>query len=75
MKMKKLCFYGALTVWLIGLTFIGRAQAAPVDTKMFSASGIQVDVTAANAAAAREQAMQEGQKKALMVVMERITPS
>lgn len=75
MKMKKLCFYGALTAWLIGWAFVGRAQAAPVDTKMFSASGIQVDVTAANAAAAREQAMQEGQKKALMVVMERITPS
>ncbi len=75
MKMKKLCFYGALTAWLIGWAFVGRAQAAPVDTKMFSASGIQVDVTAANAAAAREQAVQEGQKKALMVVMERITPS
>lgn len=75
MKMKKLCFYGALTAWLIGWAFVGRAQAAPVDTKMFSASGIQVDVTAANAATAREQAMQEGQKKALMVVMERITPS
>lgn len=75
MKMKKICFYGALTAWLIGRVFVGCAQAAPVDTKMFSASGIQVDVTAANAAAAREQAMQEGQKKALMVVMERITPS
>ena len=42
---------------------------------MFSASGIQVDVTAENAALAREQALSDGQKRALMVVMERITPS
>lgn len=50
-------------------------SAAPVDSKMFSASGIQVDVTAENAAVAREQALSDGQKRALMVVMERITPS
>ena len=50
-------------------------RAAPVDSKMFSASGIQVDVTAENAALAREQALSDGQKRALMVVMERITPS
>lgn len=50
-------------------------RAAPVDSKMFSASGIQVDVTADNAALAREQALSDGQKRALMVVMERITPA
>ncbi len=50
-------------------------RAAPVDSKMFSAGGIQVDVTADNAAQAREQALLDGQKRALMVVMERITPS
>lgn len=68
-----------LDFMLIGLIlsvfFIGRAQAASVDSKMFSASRIRIDVTAENAAAAREQAMQDGQKKALMAVMERITPS
>lgn len=52
-----------------------QAASVSIDSKMFSASGIQVDVTAENAAAAREQALIEGQKRALMVVMERITPA
>lgn len=74
--MKKNIFY--FSTVLAALFFVlcgaGSAQAAPADSKMFSASGIQVDVTGDNAAAAREQAMQDGQKRALMVVMERITP-
>lgn len=59
---------------LLGLLCAREAGAASADSKMFSATNIQVDVTADNAALAREQAMQDGQKKALMVVMERITP-
>ena len=74
MKVKKMYFLAVVTVLQFLLPSVCNAQAAPIDTKMFSASGIQVDVTAKNAAAAREQAMQEGQKRALMVVMERITP-
>ena len=75
--MKKNCFCvsDVLTVLFFVMLSAGSVRAAPIDTKMFSASGIQVDVTAKNAAAAREQAMQDGQKRALMVVMERITPS
>ena len=69
MKIKLFYFFAFLTLFLTGKT-----HAASVDSKMFSASGIQIDATAENAAAAREQAMQDGQKKALMVVMERITP-
>ncbi len=59
---------------LIALSPTRFVQAAPVDSKMFSAGGIQVDVTAENASKAREQALQEGQKHALMAVMSRITP-
>lgn len=75
MKKNCFCFSAVLTVLFFVMLSAGSVRAAPIDTKMFSASGIQVDVTAKNAAAAREQAMQDGQKRALMVVMERITPS
>ena len=75
MKKNRFCFSAVLTVLFFMMLSAGSVRAAPIDTKMFSASGIQVDVTAGNAAAAREQAMQDGQKRALMVVMERITPS
>ena len=59
---------------LFSLSVATGVRAAPADSKMFSAGGIKVDVTAENAAKAREQALQDGQKRALMVVMERITP-
>lgn len=75
MKKNRFCFSAVLTVLFSIMLSAGSVRAAPIDTKMFSASGIQVDVTANNAAAAREQAMQDGQKRALMVVMERITPA
>lgn len=63
-----------LTMLLFSLSVATGVRAAPADSKMFSASGIKVDVTAETAAKAREQALQDGQKRALMVVMERITP-
>lgn len=75
MKKNCFCFSAVVTVLFFVMLSAGSVRAAPIDTKMFSASGIQVDVTAKTAAAAREQAMQDGQKRALMVVMERITPS
>ena len=59
---------------LFSLSVATGVRAAPADSKMFSAGGIKVDVTAETAAKAREQALQDGQKRALMVVMERITP-
>lgn len=71
----KFYFFTVLTALTLNVFFCGQIRAASVDSKMFSASGVQIDVTAENAAAAREQAMQDGQKKALMVVMERITPA
>ncbi len=75
MKKKYVSFFTVLTALFFIVLSVGSVRAASLDSKMFSASGIQVDVTAKNAAAAREQAMQDGQKRALMVVMERITPS
>lgn len=63
-----------LTMLLFSLSVATGVRAAPADLKMFSAGGIKVDVTAETAAKAREQALQDGQKRALMVVMERITP-
>lgn len=75
MKKNFLHFCSVLTGLLFSVLSVDPVQAASVDSRMFSADGIQIDATAENAAAAREQAMQEGQKKALMVVMERITPS
>lgn len=61
---------------LMSLVFASPCLAdASTDTKMFSASGIRVDVTAENAAKAREKALLDGQKRALMIVMERLTPS
>ncbi len=74
MKKMFFCFSVAITVLFCSISAC-LAQAASVDTKMFSASGIYVDETSTNAAMAREKAMQEGQKKALIMVMERITPS
>lgn len=59
---------------LIALSPARAVRAAPVDSKMFSASGIQLDITAENSEKAREQALQEGQRHALMAVMSRITP-
>ena len=64
-----------LTMLLFSLSVATGVRAAPADSKMFSAGGIKVDVTAETAAKAREQALQDGQKRALMVVMERITPA
>jgi len=75
MKMKFFRCCAVLTTLFFNGLFVGQTQAAAVDSKMFSAGGIQIDVTAENAAVAREQAMQDGQKRALMVVMERMTPS
>ncbi|MBR1944922.1 MAG: DUF2066 domain-containing protein [Alphaproteobacteria bacterium] len=75
MKMKFFRWCAVLTTLFFNGLFVGQTQAAAVDSKMFSAGGIQIDVTAENAAVAREQAMQDGQKRALMVVMERMTPS
>ncbi|MBR1778807.1 MAG: DUF2066 domain-containing protein [Alphaproteobacteria bacterium] len=75
MKKQFFRFFIAGALWLCCMMSGPRSYAAPVDSKMFSASNVQIDVTAENAAAAREQAMQDGQKKALMVVMERITPA
>ncbi len=63
-----------LTMLLFSLSVATGVRAAPADSKMFSAGGIKVNVTAETAAKAREQALQDGQKRALMVVMERITP-
>ena len=75
MNKKFFRFFCLLTAFSLSVLSAGRSFAASVDSKMFSASGIKIDVTAENAAVAREQAMHEGQKKALMVVMERITPA
>lgn len=70
------CLKTVLAAAVMLLPVCRNVEAAPdIDSKMFSAGGIQVDVTADSAAAAREQALADGQKKALMVVMERITPS
>lgn len=65
--MKKILF-------LFVLIFSFEAQAVPFDSKMFSAMNIKIDATAENAAKARDQAILEGHKHALMTVIERITP-
>lgn len=69
-------FFRFCLVLAVCVLFGTSVAAAPatLDTKMFSASGIKVDVTAENAAAARKEALLDGQKRALMIVMQRLTP-
>jgi hypothetical protein len=60
----------ALAALLLALAGSGPAHAA-VDP--FSVSGVTVDATAATAAAARDAALAEGQRKAVRMLLERLT--
>src|SRR5437868_13772358 len=63
-------------VWLIltlmALVFHGVAIAAPVETNLFSVTGVDVDVTDKDASAARTKAIIEAQVKAFHVLAERL---
>lgn len=63
---------------ITGLLVLLAASAWPAMAQMtdaFSVSGVAVDVRAASAAAAREQALAEGQQIALRRVLERLVPA
>jgi hypothetical protein len=61
-------FAAVLAAGLIAAAAPPRAAAADV----FTVSGVAVDVTAASAAAARESALLEGQRKAALVLLRRL---
>jgi len=62
--------------WLIPalmvLTFAGFVAAAPVETNLYSVTGVDVDVTDKDAAAARTKAIIEAQVKAFHVLTARL---
>jgi hypothetical protein len=54
------------------LTFAGFALAAPVETNLFSVTGVDVDVTDKDASAARTKAIIQAQVKAFHILTERL---
>jgi hypothetical protein len=56
-------------LWLAAVMF-GCLVGRPADARPYEVSGVQVDVTAADAATARDQAIVEGQRKALQMLIE-----
>ena len=58
----------AVLLWGLGGSHPARAAVDP-----FSVSGVTVDATAATAAAARDAALAEGQRKAVRMLLERLT--
>lgn len=57
---------------LLCLPASGQSAAQPA-AEAFSVRGVEVDVTAANVTAAKEQAIEEGQRKAFGMLLERLT--
>jgi hypothetical protein len=65
----------ALVATLIGLAGLSSQSLAQADTEVFQVSGIEVDASAANAVAAREQALAAGQREGLDRLLRRLVPA
>jgi hypothetical protein len=59
--------------WFAALALVLGAGVAASAADIYSMSGIKVDATAANAQAAQDQALVEGQQRALRLLLERLT--
>lgn len=55
------------------LPFLAAASAAAQPRDVFEVRGVAVDVTAENASAAREQALRQGEAKAMAILLRRMT--
>jgi hypothetical protein len=64
--------FGPIALGLIVLGLIGLGPHPARAADPFSVSGVTVDATAATAAAARDAALAEGQRKALHLLLERL---
>jgi hypothetical protein len=62
----------AALVGLLGLPSVSHAQADPA---VFQVSGIEVDASAANAVAARQEALLQGQREGLDRLLRRLVPA
>ena len=62
----------AALVGLLGLPSVGHAQADPA---VFQVSGIEVDASAADAVAARQEALLQGQREGLDRLLRRLVPA
>jgi Uncharacterized protein conserved in bacteria (DUF2066) len=62
----------AALVGLLALPSLGHAQADPA---VFQVSGIEVDASAANAVAARQEALLQGQREGLDRLLRRLVPA
>jgi hypothetical protein len=60
---------------LIGIVALSSPGAAQTDADVFQVSGIEVDATAANAVAAREQALEQGRRQGLERLLRRLVPA
>ena len=65
----------ALLAALIGMVALSSPGAAQTDADVFQVSGIAVDATAANAVAAREQALEQGRREGLERLLRRLVPA
>jgi hypothetical protein len=73
MLQSRLC--RALAAVLFGLLALPAASRAQTDQAVFQVSGIAVDATAADAVAARRQALLEGQREGLDRLLHRLVPA
>lgn len=64
--------YAAAVFLVLALPFLATAAGAGEDD-LFTVTGVEVDATASNAAAAREVALAEGQARALDILLRRLT--
>jgi hypothetical protein len=66
---------GVLLVALLGLCLTPAPALAQSDMAVFQVSGIEVDASAADAVAARQQAVREGQREGLDRLLRRLVPA
>jgi Uncharacterized protein conserved in bacteria (DUF2066) len=65
----------ALVATLIGLLGLSSESLAETDAEVFQVSGIEVDASAANAVAARQEALAAGQREGLDRLLRRLVPA
>ncbi|MGE5538915.1 MAG: DUF2066 domain-containing protein [Gemmatimonas sp.] len=68
-------FVLAAGLLLASVLAFGGASAASAADDVFTVANVPVDATAATAAAARERALQEGQRHAFQRLLQRLTPA
>ena len=66
---------GPLRAWLFSLMALAAGPLAAQDMLTYTVSGIEVDASAGDAVAARQEALTQGQRTGLERLLERLTPA